>query len=662
MTKYVLSTVCLAAVFSPIYAQEAPVNLAGSDELAVSHAECSFFGPKREKFLPNTSRRTRLGDTTVKVMAMMASPASTAGDSGNTATGSIPSLPGGSRSYGRRTPNSSDNLIDKEIFKVLQAKGVTPAEKTDDYEFIRRVTLDLTGRIPTVARLQSFVADTDPNKRANLVDELLAKSEWVDKWTMFYGDMYKSAANQQSADLNRFPPGRDAFNLWIRNSLSTGKGYDQMVREAIASKVRPGNTTFNYSQGELNWIYNGKVMNVRLLQDDYDQMTANVAETFLGISHVDCLLCHNGRGHLDTLSLWGGSTSRSTMWGFSSFMSRTVVQQQRVDPSNMNSPVYWYPVDNNAVNYQLNTTTGNRPTRAPLPTGNTVSPVYPFSGNGPRSGETYREALAREVTVDFQFARASVNYIWAEFFGRGIVDPTNGFDPDRLDPLNPPPEPWKLQPSHPELLNALAQDFIDSGYNIKHLMKLITTSDAYQLSSRYDPAKWNPDWEPLFARKLVRRLWGEEITDAVALSSNLPNTFAIRDNATSVGWAMQIPEPLQEGAFQQAFLIGNRDDQPRTSSGNIQQALAMMNDPLVVNKLAISGTGATQSLVSRAMALGNDAAIELLYLNILSRYPTDAEKKSALAYLPTATGNARNQKGQELAWTLYNKVDFIFNY
>ncbi|HEV8148043.1 MAG TPA: DUF1553 domain-containing protein [Bryobacteraceae bacterium] len=656
MTKYLVSTVCLAAVFSPIYAQDVPVSSASPDELAVSHAECSFFGPQRERFLPNANRRTRLGDTTIKVMAMMAAPAASTGDSGNAASGSIPSLPGGSRSYGRPTPNTSDNLIDKEIFRVLQQKGVVPAEKTNDYEFIRRVTLDLTGRIPTVERLQSFVADTDPNKRANLVDELLGKSEWVDKWTMFYGDMYKSAANQPSAGLNRFPQGRDAFNAWIRNSLSSGKGYDQMARELIASKVTPGNTTFNFSQGELNWIFNGRVTNVRLVQDDYDQMAANTAETFLGLAHANCLLCHNGRGHLDTLSFWGANTSRSTLWGLSAFYARTALQSPSAG-TNLN---YWYPVDNPAGNYLLNTTTGNRPTRAPLPSGNTVTPSYPFSGKGPQSGETYREALAREVTSDFQFARASVNYLWAEFFGRGIVDPPNQFDPDRLDPANPPPAPWTLQPSHPELLNALAKSFIDSGYDIKALMRLITTSDTYQLSSRYDPAKWNPDWEPLFARKLVRRLWGEEVTDALALSSNIPTTFNQRDSAGGAPtWAMQTAEPQQEAAFQQAFLIGNRDDQPRSDTGNIQQALAMMNDATVMGKVNPAAAVAAQGIVAKSLALSNDDAVTNLYLNILSRYPTDTEKKSAVAFL--STGN-RNQKGQELAWSLYNQVDFIFNY
>ena len=263
--------------------------------------------------------------------------------------------------------------------------------------------------------------------------------------------------------------------------------------------------------------------------------------------------------------------------------------------------------------------------------------------------------MGREVTSDFQFARASVNYVWAQFFGRGIVDPPDQFDPARLDPTNPPPDPWTLQPSNPDLLNALAQDFIENNYDVKHLMRLITTSNTYQLSSRYDPDAWNVNWEPLFARKLVRRLWGEEIADALAQSSNVPN--ALRADTGQLNWAMQYPEPASETvALLQAFLPGNRDDQPRRQNGAIQQALALMNDPMVMSKLVAT---ASQSLLGRALAGTNDDLISLLYLNILSRFPTDAEKQTALALL---NGGNRTQKAQELMWTLYNKVDFIFNY
>ena len=132
--------------------------------------------------------------------------------------------------------------------------------------------------------------------------------------------------------------------------------------------------------------------------------------------------------------------------------------------------------------YRLNTTTGNRPARQPAAFGGrtNVAPVYLFSGRGPAAGENYRVALAREVTSDFQFARAAVNYLWKEFFGIGIVDPPDFFDPMRLDENNPPPAPWTLQPSHPALLRELAQDFISNGYNIKDLMRKLVNSQAYQ--------------------------------------------------------------------------------------------------------------------------------------------------------------------------------------
>jgi hypothetical protein len=216
-------------------------------------------------------------------------------------------------------------------------------------------------------------------------------------------------------------------------------------------------------------------------------------------------------------------------------------------------------------------------------------------------------------------------------------------------------------------MNALAEDFAANNYDLKRLMRLIATSSAYQLESQYDPAKWNPNWQPLFARHLVRRLWGEEAMDSLTLSSNVPINITVNIGGTNtvINWAMQYPEPAAEGAtFLKAFLPGNRDDQPRRPDGAIQQALVQMNDAVVISKLVTTPNNqSTPSLLSKALAqTDNKGLVGTLYLSILSRNPTDAEMNAGLALIGSATGTTRTQKVQELMWTLYNKVDFLFNY
>ena len=197
--------------------------------------------------------------------------------------------------------------------------------------------------------------------------------------------------------------------------------------------------------------------------------------------------------------------------------------------------VYYWGLEDNVKyknDYQLNT---HRPGRIVLAARSnqfprlTVSPVYILSGTTPSKGENYRAALARMVTSDFQFSRAAVNYIWEYFFTVGIVSPSNQFDPMRLDPNNPPSNcpplaPCTLQPSNAALLDALASDFVASGYDLQALMKEIVNSQTYQLSSRYN-GNWDPSTANLFGRKLVRRLWSEEVHDAITTSSNQLPTY-----------------------------------------------------------------------------------------------------------------------------------------
>ncbi len=635
-------------------------------------ADCPYFGPQREKFaeqaLQAIGARTQTGRHPLsRLTEQVTSMSGTAG----TGLAGAAGIPGGSRTYTFDESHAAGS-IDSYIFADFKANNITPAPATTDWEFIRRVTLDLTGRIPVPSRVLTFVADPTTNKRANLVEELLASPQWVDKWTMYFGDLYQNTATRNSTSLRRFPEGRNAFYQWIHDSLTKGKPYNQMAAELIAAA-----TDNTYNDGAANWVINGFITGGPN-QDIMDSMTANVFDTFLGITHVNCLLCHNGRGHLDSLSLWGSQTTRYQAWELASYLSHTSMTRGYPDSTNKN--VYYWAVQDNAkgftTDYALNTTSGNRPARV-APSGCKagqpcfyVPPQYIFNGDSPHSGENYRAALARDVTNDFQFARATVNYIWAQFFGRGMVDPPDTFDPARLDPNNPPPAPWTLQPSNAALLNALAEHFVASGYNLKALMREIVNSDTYQLSSRY-PGQWNVAWEPYFARKFVRRLWSEEITDAIAQSSGTVPTYSMTGftdlGFPKVSYTMQLPDvvaaPTSDGnasALLDSFIRGNRDDQPRRPDGSILQALNLMNNNFVVQRTHATGTNAGQLIVQN-LNLGNTDLINTLFLTILSRYPTSDEMSKAQAAVPGG-GSTRAAAVQNLVWSLYNKVDFIFNY
>lgn len=644
----------LTAGFVVSRAQDPPQDPL-DQQLPVSDPICSFFGPQHDKYVPALSQHA-VGALTAQVVSQLPAPEAIMA----AASAAIPSAPGGSRTDA--LAHSNVNTIDTYIFQALSAAGVAPAPPTNDFEFIRRVTLDLTGRIPTADAVISFVNDSSADKRSKLVESLLGSPTWIDKWTVWFADLYKN--NSRNTQIPRYVPGVMAFNDYIRASLTSNKPYDQMAREIISAQ---GNNS--YTQGEINFLIGG-VVTGGPIQDIFDQQTANTVETFLGISHMNCLLCHNGRGRLDSLSLWGYETSRQQAWGMASFMSHTDSTRTPVNGAVNSQPYYWGLADNTRykVDYQLNTTTGNRPARTGSTPNATVPPAYIFDGSGPASGQNYRVALAQKIASDFQFARAIVNYMWEYFFGIGIVSPSNQFDPLRLDPDNPPSNcpspsnPCTLQPSNARLLNALAQGFVNNKYDLKALMREIANSRTYQLSSRYDGA-WDPTTENLFARKLVRRLWAEEVHDAIAQSSGIIPTY---NNPVwgPQNWAMKLPEPMNtpDGAagpvtaFLDAFLRGNRDDQDRRSDGSISQALGLMNDNFVMSR--VKTTGPATALLVKALALPDDQLVNTLFLTVLSRYPTPAEMTAALGNLKTN----RTQEAQTLLWSLYNKVDFVFNY
>lgn len=550
------------------------------------------------------------------------------------------------------------NFIDNILFDRMGKDGIQSAPLCTDEEFIRRAYLDITGRIPSAADVTAFLADSNANKRDVLVDKLIGSPEYVDKWTMFFGDLYKN--NARSVNVNRFSGGRDAFYNYIKDAVSKNKAYNQMAKEMIA------NDGDNFVQGEVNFIVGG-IVPMGPAQDTMDGTAVEVTRAFLGINATDCLLCHDGAGHLDQVNLWGSEKTRLDAWGMSAFFART--RRQRQVLSQQPNFAKFMVSEGALGEYQLNTTTGNRQTRSPINGKNSVDPKY-FLGNGGgvNAGENRRQAIARLVTADKQFARAAVNYIWEKLMVEALVSPSNAFDPARLDPAATLPNGWSLQPANAELLNALADEFIKQNYDIRKLIALITKSNAYNLSSQY-PATWNLAMVPYYARKYIRRLDAEEVHDAILKATNFTATYQMRDtlnqNTFTVNWAMQLPDTLeprtnpQVANFMNLFIRGDRDVKPRSFEPSIQQSLSLMNNTFVLNKIHQNNAGSAVATLLANATLTDQQIVTQLFLNTLSRNPRQDELD---ALLPLFSSQGKRQATEGIQWALLNKMDFIFNY
>jgi hypothetical protein len=561
-------------------------------------------------------------------------------------------------------PAPRNNFIDEYIFGRLESARIEAAALSSDAEFLRRISLDLTGRIPTADATIAFLGDTNAGKRDRMIDALLVSPEFVDKWTMFFGDLLK--LNGPASNVNRFTQGRDAFYVYLKNSIAQNKRYDQMVRELITA------TGENHSNGAANFPVGGTVP-MGPPQDTYDGMAVQVASMFLGIRAVDCLLCHDGATRLDTVNLWASRQTRVDLWGLSAFFAQTRIRREVVTDRPRLIRYTVSEIENRRLGYFLNTTDGNRSVRQPIEDLEEIQPLYPFeSGTAARPatvrpGESRRGALADLITSDDQFARAAVNYIWEELMVQAFVSPSNAFDPDRLDPEADLPEPWTLQPTNPELLEALTWWFQQNSFDLRALMGVITKSRAYQLSAEYG-GEWSPEYVPYYARRFARRLDAEEIHDAITQATGIGANYRIVSRTgtqlPAVRWAMKLPdtrEPLSNrrvALFLDSLGRGNRDQTIRSTEGSSLQALNLMNHDFVNGRINANNPTGT---IARLLGQTSDPTtiVERLYLETLSRYPRTDELRLLLPVLATQ-GNAEG--AESIQWILMNKLDFIFNY
>ncbi len=547
------------------------------------------------------------------------------------------------------------SFVDVEIFDRLVQAKVPSARLTTDVEFVRRIYLDTTGRIPTPDQVRAFLADSAIDKRSQLIDKLIYSPEFAEKWTIFFGDLL--ANNSVQSNINRQISGRNAFHEYIWRSVADSKPWRDMAVDMITA----GGNNYDGPNGQLNFLLGGRAV-MGPNQDIYDLMLYQSAERFLGLGHYDCLLCHDGRRHLDQLSVWGVGVTRLEAQKMAAFYSRINLAgfAGERDSYYANS----FNVTERATgNYALNTNFGNRPNRVRVGTLAAVDAEY-RDGSKPGLSD-WRWSLAFKVVDDPMFSINMANRLWKAVFNYGLVEPVNGLDPARLDPDNPPPAPWQLQASHPRLLVRLAGDLRDRDYNIREYLRLLFESSAYQLSSRYDD-EWNSPMVPLFARHYPRRLEGEEVHDAIAKATNVITPYAVTGWSQPAQWACQLPEPrepISNGTslnFMNVFLRGNRDTQQRSQSGSILQQLYLMNDLFVTSKVKVAASSTLRAIAANP---SNDAVVDELFLLLLSRPASQSERSTAVGHLAKApNASTRNTYVEDLAWALVNKVEFIFSY
>jgi hypothetical protein len=287
-----------------------------------------------------------------------------------------------------------------------------------------------------------------------------------------------------------------------------------------------------------------------------------------------------------------------------------------------------------------------------------ITPTFLLDGAKLEPGENPREAYARMLTTHPQFARAAVNLIWAELMGTGIVDGPFDFDLARQDPKNPPPAPWTVQPSHPELLEALAEDFRSHSHDLRRLIRMIVSSRAYQLSTA-TPAGWKEGHDTYFARHKVRRLSAEQIWDAISQVSGVFPTFQVTFSPKKVNYLMQTRSPQDLDKTDRKFYkvvqqFGQCDRYTAEADrrAGMVQAAMLLNHGLLRERVKVQKGSRIEQLLK-----GPDKQlVEDLFLAGLSRLPSPDEEKVALE----ALAGGRDAGAEDLLWAMINRLDFLF--
>jgi hypothetical protein len=494
--------------------------------------------------------------------------------------------------------------IDQRIEAQWAAKGVKPSVASGDAEFLRRVYLDIAGRIPRVAEVRAFLDDPRPDKRQRLVARLLDGPNYANHLTNVFRALMIPPNNNQQFQF--FAP---TFDSWLRDRLANNVGYDTMVREVLTADPFNPNGNRNAALSGRAPSAEPRLSPIAFYQNNEfkpENLAASTSRLFLGVK-LECAQCHDHPFNQYT---------RMQFWELAAFF--TGIQRQPRGGFGAAPPVLRIPGTNKEVRPRF------------------------LDGQEPKSqgGKNNRELLADWLTRPDNpyFARAAANRMWAHFFGIGLIEPVDEPGDD-----NPP--------SHPELLDELAREFAAHKFDLKFLVRAITASRTYQLSSTCTDATQN---EPrLFARMAVKGLTPEQLFDSLVTATG----YRDPTRANPRGF---VGPNTPRGEFLAKFASQDKRTETHTS---ILQALALMNGKFIADATSISNSETLAAVLDSPFFDTPEKQIEALYLASLSRKPRPAELAPLVNYV-TGGGPKKDPRSAlaDVFWALLNSSEFILNH
>ncbi len=517
----------------------------------------------------------------------------------------------------RYVPASTKHL-DRHINAVLKKERIQPSRRSADAEFLRRIYLDMTGTIPTPEKVLDFLKDGASSKRQREIDQLFQSEAFVDYWTRLWVDWLIG----KRGDNNDY---RIGLMAWVKDALQKNMPYNQFVQELIAADGELRNN----AAGNYILRYNRSPV----------LLTSHTSRFFLGLP-MQCAECHDHK-----TEAW----RQEDFYGIAAFFTG-IERKRKGSIQTVNMIGEKQKIDNFLIT--------NTPQKS-LWVRRLDSKVFPRFPDGTEyNGRPVkkREALAEWITDKSNpyFSRALVNRIWKHFMGRAFVEPLDGFGEENL-------------PTHPALLEWLADDFVIHGYNLQHLMRTILNSEAYQRTSETNES--NKADELYYSHAYVKPLSAEQFFHSMLQATGFERLQQVEMEGLAKQGGKDRKDMLR--ALEQRkrqhlrrflFLLDNGEmEEIEAFNGTLPQALMMINGSMVNDSASHEKRGGFVNYVLEKWREPLDR-VEYIYLNILSRLPTAKDRTYFQRYLERSLYSDKDLAYEDLYWVLLNSAEFSINH